>query len=149
MPPRIAHATDGSGHGSGPNPPRGRGQGSGPRPPLEWERERDELDKKRCRLGVGDSDITDLENHVPPEDVNCPKLAKSLCPSDKLQIASCKRTCDAQAYQVRAAGDSCAKIATKFYATQDNVMIQGSTCPEYPLHFWGPAGQAETCVVQA
>ena len=74
MPPRIAHATDGSGHGSGPNPPRGRGQGSGPRPPLEWERERDELDKKRCRLGVGGSDITDLENHVPPpEDANCPK----------------------------------------------------------------------------
>ena len=35
MPPRIAHATDGSGHGSGPNPPRGRSQGSGPRPPLD------------------------------------------------------------------------------------------------------------------
>ena len=35
MPPRIAHAIDGSGHGFGPNPPRGRGQGSGPRPPLD------------------------------------------------------------------------------------------------------------------
>ena len=35
MPPRIAHAIDGSGHGFGPNPPRGRGQGSGPRPSLD------------------------------------------------------------------------------------------------------------------